>query len=143
MDYLDLIPSVSFLPIMPYVYFKRKDGTSLTELLQPNIIDGDTACHQRFLSLFNSEFVLPIHRIMAPQYIGAVNKCLSNKDKVLARPILNRIIQNKWAQLSLDAYQPVSLSDRLSTYLIRYGYFGTLSLYRKAVTMTKWLLLCK
>lgn len=140
LDYLTQIHAVSFLPIMPYIYIKREEGTSLTEGLQPSILDGNTACHQQLLFLFNSEFDLTIHRIMAPQYIGAVNKCLRNKDKSLAGTVLNCIQKNRWAQLSLCSYRPVSLSDHLSIYLIRHGYFVALSRYRKTVTAIKWLL---
>jgi len=137
LDYLDRIPSVSFLPIEGYLYYKRDNDYSLTHNIHAEMIEGYNICHQRLLSLFNKEDSKTIHQIMAPQYIATINKCLKSEDRGLSHAILDKTQQNPLAQSALKMYQPVSASDRLSAFLMRSGLYNTLSHYRNIVEAIK------
>ena len=102
------------------------------------MIEGYTFCHRRFLSLFDEKYAELINQIMAPQYIGTAYKCLNLDNCSLAHSILDSLERSRLAQLSLKEYRPVSLSDRLSVYMIQNGHWNLLAYYRKLVTVIKW-----
>lgn len=135
LDYLDKVQAVSFLPIAPYIYCKRIEGTSLTKQIHPEMVGEYNVCHQRFLSLFDPELSNTVHQIMAPQYIATINKCLRYNNDDNARSILASIKQTPFAKLSLRAYEPVSVSDKITISLMQKGLYDLLSFYRKCVAV--------
>ena len=139
LDYLNVTKSVVFMSKEPYIYFKR-EKQGLTSFAHPGMLEGYNYCHSLFLSLFEVNYTGEINKIMAPQYIGTAYKCLNLEDRSLALTILNSLQRSRFAQLSLKDYQPTSLSDRLSVFMIQKRLWNTLSHYRKMVTVLKrWL----
>lgn len=136
LDYLNVSTSVVFLSKEPYVYIKR-EKQGLTSSAHQGMIEGYTFCHRYFLSLFDENYAGLINQIMAPQYIGTAYKCSNLEDRSLAHSILDSLRRSRLAQLSLKAYQTVSLSDRLSVFMIRNSLWNMLTLYRNLVTKTK------
>ena len=137
LDYLEIISAVSFLQIEPYVYNKRYDGNSLTATIRPDITEGTLSCHQRLLSMAGPKMEGTIHRIMAPQYIAIINKCLSPDNKSSSGQILKNLQQSILVKKSLDAYNPVSLSDFISILMMRHAHYGLLSNYQSVVGSSK------
>ena len=136
LDYLNVTTSVVFLSKEPYIYIKR-EKQGLTSSVHQGMLDGYSFCHRRFLSLFDEKYAELINQIMAPQYIGTAYKCLNQEDHILAKSTLDSLWRNRLAQMSLMDYQPVSLSDRLSVYMIRNGLWSMLAHYRNLVTVIK------
>lgn len=136
LDYLNVTKSVVFLSKEPYIYFKR-EKQGLTSSAHQGMLDGYTFCHSHFLSLFDENYTSLINQIMAPQYIGTAYKCLNLDDPNMAHSILDSLWRSRFAQLSLMAYRPVSLSDRLSVYMIQNGLWRMLAHYRKLVKVIK------
>jgi glycosyltransferase involved in cell wall biosynthesis len=136
LDYLNVTRSVVFLSKEPYIYIKR-EKQGLTSSVHQGMLEGYSFCHCRFLSLLNEKYAELINQIMAPQYIGTAYKCLNQENHLLAKSILDSLWRNRLAQMSLMDYQPVSLSDRLSVYMIRNGLWSTLAHYRNLVTVIK------
>jgi glycosyltransferase involved in cell wall biosynthesis len=134
LEYLNVARSVVFLSEEPYVYFKR-ENRGLTSFAHQGMLEGYNSCHRLFLSLFDENHARQIHRIMAPQYIATINKCLDNK--AFSGSELNALRQNSLAKNSLKSYSPVSLSDTITIYLMRTGRFRLLKFYRKLISRIK------
>ena len=134
LEYLHVTRSVVFLSKEPYIYFKRKNQ-GLTSFAHHGMLEGYNSCHRLFLSLFDENHAGQIHRIMAPQYIATINKCLDNK--AFSGSELNALRHNLLAKISLKSYSPVSLSDTITLCLMRTGSFRLLRIYRQFLSRIK------
>ena len=140
LEFLRSTKKVVFLPDEPYYYMKRGDK-SLTSSVHQGMLDGYNCCHSIFLSLFDREYAELIHRIMAPQYIGTINRYLNNidldKDAIEAKKMVEDVIGNDLARLSIKKYRANTFSEMITCYLMRNGYFGALRKYRRLVLAVK------
>lgn len=132
--FLHVSRSVIFLSEEPYIYFKR-EHRGLTSVAHQGMLEGYNSCHRLFLSLFDENFAGQIHRMMAPQYIATINKCMG--DKALSGSVLNAFRRNLLAKYSLESYSPVSISDRITIWLMRAGRFDWLRIYRLFISRIK------
>ena len=135
LDYLDVVRRVSFLKTRPYIYHKRASGTSLTDDIHDQMLDGYNDCHRLFLSLFDDSYSQAIHRIMAPQYIATANKCMRKTDSAVSRSVLCDLSSNSLANTALAAYKPSSFGESITLGFMRKGWFCLLDFYRKGVAI--------
>ena len=137
LEYLDKIESICFLPIEPYLYFKRIGEGSLTKSISLEMVDGCNYCHEYLLYEFGSDHHEAIHQIMVPQYIATVNKCLKSYNKVFSRQILDKVRKNPLVASSFGVYRASTSSERITMWLMRRGWFGVLKQYRRVVSAIK------
>lgn len=130
LEYLNHVKSVAFLSIDIYLYFKREGVNTLTCCLSERMIEGTGFCHRLFLDCFGEEYTKLIHQIMAPQYIGIVNKCLKTKGDSLSAQVLDSVQKDSLARISLKEYETSSISEAITIWLIRMGCFTLLKQYR-------------
>lgn len=140
LEFLKGAKKVVFLSREPYIYMKR--GTpSLSTSANQGMLEGYNLCHRLFLTLFDNEHAARIHQIMAPAYIGTINRQLDfidrHKDEALAKKVLGDIHHNDLAQRSFLHYHANSFSDKVTVCLMRCGLFDVLRKYRKLVATVK------
>lgn len=142
LEYLNAIKGVTFLSTCPYIYCKRPNIDSLTKSVRKNMLDDYNQCHKMLLSLFDDKYATDIHQIMAPQYIGTINRYLRQLDVLLykedAKKQLDRINRNKLAQLAISSFHTHTLSEKITYYLICHGQYMLLRCYRKITNFVKY-----
>lgn len=130
LEYLKHVKSVVFSAVDIYLYFKREGVNTLTCCLSERMIEGTGFCHRLFLDCFEEEYTKFIHQIMAPQYIGIVNKCLKTKGDSLSAQVLDSIRNDSLAHCSFKEYVSSSISEAITMWLMRMGWFRLLKRYR-------------
>ena len=137
LEYLTKIQSVVFIPIVPYLYYKRAGSNSLTSFISPVMLEGTNYCHEMMLSLFEDIYHDTIHRILAPQYIGTINRCLKANNDIMVEQLLTDFRKNKLASVSFKKYVTSSISERITMWLMRKGWYEALKRYRQATEVIK------
>ena len=140
LEYLKAAKAVVFLDEEPYIHIKRNDQ-DLSSSAYQGMLEGYNLCHRLFLSLFDKEHAAAIHRVMAPAYMGTINRHLGFIDRhekeTTAKRVLSEIPQNELAQEALRLYHPESFSEKVTVYLMRKGCFRVLRQYRNLVGALK------
>jgi hypothetical protein len=140
LDFLNAAKKTIFLPIEPYIHLKRGIESRSTSA-RLGMLEGYNICHRLFLSIFNNEYAATIHQIMAPAYIGAINRHLElfelHTDKKQSQKALSDIQKNELFMLSMQNYQGHTISEKITFFLMRKSAFTILTYYRKSVNLIK------
>lgn len=140
LDFLNAAKKTIFLPIEPYIHLKRGIESRSTSA-RLGMLEGYNICHRLFLSLFDEEYAVTVHQIMASTYIGAINRHLELLEKHIdekqSRKALEDIQKNELFMLSMQNYLGHTVSEKITYFLMRNGAFTILVHYRKLIKALK------